>query len=393
MSIYLNIPRYADERNYDGIYDCSDNGTMLFWRNANDTMMASYTLQLEEMGYTKHQALNNNSIHSHTYYKDKLSVHVYLLKRTAELRVVIQDNAILPVNSYEYEELCKPAVTQLGLYDDSKVYTSMGYLIRLADGTFVVIDGGKGFDYNAELLYNTMLEQKPEGVDDIIISAWILTHEHGDHNGVLVNFMKNYNDKVTVKMLVGNDAPDLVYQSCFDGFVRHFDYSSVSGKFGGCVYMKTHTGQQFLFPGVTFTVLYTHEDMYPAMMEQFNDVSVVVDAVIKGEAAKSPVKEGETRFVWLADVHPDGAKRLIDMYGENMSCDVMQIAHHGIGCPHYDLYVLCNPRIAYWPCGKTVLEYKDGTRFNRPHIKFLVDTTEQMIYQAYGSHTFWFGEK
>ena len=81
------------------------------------------------------------------------------------------------------------------------------------------------------------------------------------------------------------------------------------------------------------------------------------------------------------------------MYGEHMRCDVMQIAHHGIGCYHTDLYMLCNPKIAYWPCGKEVLEYKNGSRFQRPHIKYLVETTEQMIYQPDGNHTFVFESK
>ena len=171
MSIFSGIPSCAEGRYYDAIYDCSDGATMFLWKNASKKTMCSYTAQLEALGYTKHQEYKNQSLCSATYCKEQLNVCVYWVKGTAMLRVIVQKDAILPINKDKYKKRCSVAVTQLGLYNDPKVYTSMGYLIRLEDGTFVVIDGGKGFDYNAELLYNTMLEQKPSGMDDIVISA------------------------------------------------------------------------------------------------------------------------------------------------------------------------------------------------------------------------------
>lgn len=393
MSIYrTNVPRRAEDRDYDAIYDCRDNATMFYWKNATEEAMRSYVAQLKELEYTKHQELDNACIHSATYCKDQLVMHVYYLKRTAELRVIVQSDAVLPINAYEYKRVCDVAVTQLGTYNAPAVYVGMGYLIRLEDGTFVVIDGGQTPEYDAKLLYDTMLAQKPDGIDDIVITAWIVTHGHGDHCGVFIKFLDAYEDKVTVKMMIGNDASDLVYQSFVDGHGRWFDFNSANGKFGGCVHMKAHTGQQFRLPGVTLTVLYTHEDFFPAIMRACNDVNIVVDAVVKGEVAKAPVTAGETRFVFLADI-TQGNQNLIRMYGEHMRCDVMQIAHHGIGCPHYELYTLCHPSFAYWPCGTTVLEYKDGIRFQRPHIKYLAQTTEEIIHQANGSHTFVFERK
>ena len=77
--------------------------------------------------------------------------------------------------------------------------------ITLEDGSFVVIDGGdataKGKENlkNAENLYELMIAQKPQGIDDVVISAWIVTHGHSDHFGVYNLFAKYYADKVTVK--------------------------------------------------------------------------------------------------------------------------------------------------------------------------------------------------
>ena len=179
--IYLGMPCLACEKHYNGIYDCSDGATMFYWSDATEDMLHSYATQLEELGYTKHQELDNACIHSATYYREQLMMHVYYLKKTAELRVIVQADAVLPINAYPYERLCDVAVTQLGTYNDPTTYVGMGYLIRLEDGTFVVIDGGQTPEYDSKLLYDTMLEQKPDGIDDIVISAWIITH---DYNGV-----------------------------------------------------------------------------------------------------------------------------------------------------------------------------------------------------------------
>lgn len=376
MKKYLDIPCEIEGYRYSGIYDCYDGAVMFYWGGAESSALASYSAELEKMGYTVYQKHEDQNIQSATYRDGNISVHIYYLKRVKELRVITQEKAVFPVNPYSYKKVCTPSVTQLGIYNDPKVYGGMGYLIRLSDGTFVVIDGGLGLDYNSELLYNKMLEQKPDGIDGIVISAWIITHGHGDHFGVLKIFLENYEDKVTVKMLVGNDISDYVYATTEKG-ARSFDFYSVAGHFGGCVMMKAHTGQKFYFPGVTFTVLRTHEDIYPQTMKLYNDVaSTVIDAIV-----------GDTRFLWLADVEKSSAPRLQEMYGEALKCDVMQIAHHGIGNGWEELYELCNPRIAFWPAGDDVLTHKDGIRFERPHIKYLVETTEKIIYSAYGSHT------
>ena len=374
-----NIPNIIAERQCDGIYNCYDGATMFYWNQAKEAMLRDCAALLRDAGYSVYQETENASIHSVTYLKNADLVHLYYLKRVEEFRLIKQEIAVPPVNPYEYKPLCSPAVTQLGLYNDPKVYTGMGYLIRLADGTFAVIDGGINLDYNADLLYRSLLEQKPDEADQIVISAWFLTHCHVDHYGVLQNFLKNHSEKVTVKMLVANDVSDAVYAAT-EKESRSFDCHSVIGQFGGCTLMKAHTGQKFFFPGATFSILRTHEDIYPAQMNLFNDVaSTVMDATIGGK-----------RFLWLADVEKASAPRLQEMYGEDLKCDVMQIAHHGIGYGWDDLYALCRPKVALWPAGEEVLTYRNGTRFQRSHIKYLVDTVEQMVYAAYGSHTFRF---
>ena len=72
MSIYGGIPHYANEKYFDAIYDCSDNATLLLWKDANEEMLLSYIAKLEELSFTKHQELDDPCIHSVTYYKEQL---------------------------------------------------------------------------------------------------------------------------------------------------------------------------------------------------------------------------------------------------------------------------------------------------------------------------------
>ena len=377
LRFYTDVPYEANGRRYDSVYNAYDGAMMLYWADANEEMLTSYISSIADMGFSKHQELDNTSIHAATYYKDKVSVHMYYLKRVNELRVVAQNNAVLPTNSYTYEKLCSPAVTQLGLYHDNETYTGMGYLIRLEDGTFVVIDGGHGLEYNAKLLYDTMLAQKPAEMDEIIITAWIVTHAHGDHKGVFEYFRSNYTDKVTVKQLIGNDISDFVYSTNEFG-TRNFTYSSAAKSFEGCVYTKAHTGQQFFFPGATFTVMYNQEDVFPQTFALYNDAaSLMVDAVIE-----------DTRFLWLADMEKTSAARFKKMYERDMKCDVLQVGHHGLGGGSYDVYSLCDPDIALWPAGQQVMDRQNIWSWAQN--AWIRDNVEEIYIHKDGSYTIWF---
>ena len=396
IDLVEGAPTMVGTRLYDSVYDAYDGAAMMYWGNATEADLATYTAALEANGFAKYQALDNNSISSATYAKGEDSVHVYLLKRTNELRVVTEKDGILPVNAYDYEKVCDVAVTQYKPFDDPSTYKGMGFLIRLEDGTFVVIDGGETGEYDSKVLYDTMVEQLPEGVDEIVISAWILTHAHSDHFAVLKHFISKYNDKVTVKRLIGNAISDYAYEKG-DGeksWPRDFSYTDVNGMFGGCVNDKAHAGQQYQFPGATFTILFSHEDKYPTReLANLNDASLVFDAVVNGTNSEitSPVKAGSARFIWLGDIGSGASAAISEMYGADLACDVLQIAHHGMGADHRALYTYCAPEIAYWPAGKTVIEHNGGSRLqNELNNKILVDSAK-IIFRHEGTHTFIFG--
>ena len=189
-------------------------------------------------------------------------------------------------------------------------------------------------------------------------------------------------NKVTVKMLIGNDASEKVYKDMDDQ--RSFSFTSLNGRFGGCYHKKAHTGEQFFFPGITFTILYTHEDYYPKVLDEYNNLSVVFDGVVNGEVLQKSVKDGQTRFVWLGDAQTLVANKLCSMYGADLKCDVMQVAHHShSNGGSLKLYQYCNPSVAFCP-GITV---EDDPYANASHNKYLTSTVDKYYRQDTGNHT------
>ena len=339
--------------------------------DADEGLLAAYGQALEEMGYTMWQTNENNSVLAATYRREDTQVNIYYLKNLSEFRVSTQQNAAFPINPYEYEKICDVSVAQLGLdYTASQsMVGGMGYVILLEDGTFVIIDGGYGGN-DSEILWDTLNSMKPAGVDEIVVSAWFLTHGHFDHYGTLQDFIRNYSDCLTVKYLIGNDPSDFLY-SVSDQKSRPFNYSSVNGKFGGCVYLRAHTGQSFSLPGVSFNILFTQEDTSTVeTFKLFNSTSMVFDAYTN-----------DARFIWFGDIEREGTLRIKSMYFEDLKCDVMQVAHHGVNGGSLELYQLCKPSVALYPVEEGLFRSYANIAQN----KYILDTCEKILFAYEGT--------
>ncbi len=393
-SYYVDVPVKAGDRYYDSVYDAYDSTLMLYWEKADEGMMDSYAAELETMNYDMYQNLDNDNIKSITYKRDSAMVHIYYLKRVGEFRVITQDDAQFAVNPSSYVKKCDVVVSQPGCV----------YLIRLEDGTFVVIDGDNistkdpagnattSYDY----LYKEMQALLPEGVDDIVISAWFITHGHGDHYGMAGRFKKDYADKVTCKMIVCNDGPDRLYRKDAtdedsENRWSRFNFNSLEGAMGGAVIKKGHTGEQFFFPGFTMTMLCTHEDLYPDVPWRHNDMSTAIGGVvnkatftINSQKFTSSAKAGQTRFVFTGDLESVVAAKLCKVYYKNLKTDVMTVAHHGnANGGSYELYSTCDPMIALCSAAAEMFE-RAGNKTAANNV-YLMDNCDKIIFTDCGT--------
>ena len=238
-------------------------------------------------------------------------------------------------------------VTQLG-HEDIEVETSLGLIIRLADGSFVLYDSGHNREGIVDRIYETLVKQAPDP-DNIVISAWIITHGHGDHTGAFMGFTDKYAkaSNITLKQIVYNFPDSSILD---DGLAEQNTAVKKIKAWGNDVeILKPHTGNVLYYADVKFNVLYTQEN-YLAVSNRFgnyNTSSLVLQMVTKDGtkillAADHPVSGVYQEVTWC-----EGA--LYNWYGDFIESYVSTTFHHGLGGgADTKIYYTIKPKIVLW---------------------------------------------
>lgn len=251
------------------------------------------------------------------------------------------------------------------------------YIFTLEDGSFIVYDGGYNGDANVgkdeDYLYNVLRDLfiKVHGVEPtpqnpIRISAWLMSHEHGDHFGVMKLFFQKYGrtaqsgvkiERLMASMIsaeerVNSYNPETQIQT------RLEDMKNQSG----CEIIRVHTGETYYLANMAIQILYTHEDLFPVRLGYFNNSSTVyrmcinsTDVAKNTEATPNDIANTQT-VVMLGDLERNGSKCLRSMWGEAMQADMVQVAHHGYNGCEEALYKLINPEVVWFPCNSNELK-------------------------------------
>lgn len=272
-------------------------------------------------------------------------------------------------------------VTQVGTERFHPDAVSMCYIVRAADGSFVIIDSDFG-EGMAELIYDVLKKQAPDP-DNIVIAAWIFTHPHLDHVGGFMDFADKYaNDKtITLKQIVYN-FPN-------DAYVGDFVKNLINGtneaadKFKDATLIKAHAGNILYYANLTFRVLYTQEQytyITEGRIEDANATSVVTqmqtddgvtvlfggDHCVKGSYGGLPFCEGA----------------LYEWYGDFIKSDVVTLFHHGFGGgADLEVYNYIKPSVVLWPATMFRLYHNsDGTPYTpiitHPRNQYFVNPEE-----------------
>ncbi|MBQ8342275.1 MAG: hypothetical protein IJY22_07885, partial [Clostridia bacterium] len=250
------------------------------------------------------------------------------------------------------------------------------YIFTLEDGSFIIYDGGYGGDANIgkdeDYLYNVLADlhvkiygSEPTRDNPIRISAWLMSHEHGDHFGVMKLFFKKYGPSTNVRIerLMCNtiSAEERVNSYNPETQIQN-NLEELCGYADGCDAIKVHTGETYYLANVAIRILYTHEDLFPVRLGFFNNSSTVyqlhmnsTDAA-KGTASDaSKIRNTET-VVMLGDLERNGSKCLRSMFGSALESDMVQVAHHGYNGCEEALYKLINPEVVWFPCNSGELK-------------------------------------
>lgn len=351
LSADLNITKTSDKvvnvlpRFGNGVYPWTlDEGMGTSLAILSDVDVTAYDTYIEAVksaGYTFYASnvIGDNKFAD--YVNGEYAIHVGYYAYEKALRVTVGNNTDLPTresdNVWTKNDSVVTSLAQLGI--DKTDGTGMSYCYQLADGSFIVIDGG--YVRNATTLYEYMKAKAPDG--KIVIAAWFVSHNDGDHYSCFVEFVSKYKEAVEIQQLVFNYPSS----ATFSDLGRAEDTSVIACTYAlpDCKVIKAHTGQKFYIRNAVVEMLYTVDSSLPDKMYVFNDTSMVFTVEVEGE-----------RALFMADAGDEVSEILVDMYGNYLRSDILQLAHHGMRnghgtqMPHtIELYKLIRPEVVLWP--------------------------------------------
>ena len=286
-------------------------------------------LQLAEGGYVTSDVVN---IYGYDYY---FNPEGYLVDSvSSEAASSLSDGDIL--------------ITQYGR--DYYGGPTMFYTIDDLKGHFIVIDGGNPDE--AEYVMNR-IRMYGNHVD-----AWILTHPHSDHIGAFNEIYRRYvtgegipnengvrvdsGERLTIDNIFAIDLDEDYYAEIarsWDGIETYYDFNSLAEDMDNLTYVER--GSTYETAGITFKVYNTFTDesydIYTGSLP--NAASMVLEVF-------GPSGENGESMLFLGDLEQGNADLISSLFGDELSADYVQAAHHGQNVD-YDFYELIGAHTAF----------------------------------------------
>lgn len=226
------------------------------------------------------------------------------------------------------------------------------YIIKLADNSLFIIDGAGYFNMpeNVAAELNSFLHEITETPEDSIvrISAWLITHSHGDHYGGLARFLMNYHSLYSIERICFNFN---FRDPCMPRFLKE----NLLKWYPDIKFHRPHTREQLRFADVTLDILYTYEDSISAKTGSIllDDIPLLwggtpyVDTNNSSMVAKIDI--GGKSFLMTGDMVLVAQGAIMKNYSPKyLQSDILQVSHHGLN-PLNDLYPVVKPSITLYP--------------------------------------------
>ena len=384
FSEFMEIPEFMFGEKI-GFFICS--GTTKVAKYSN-TDVYNFETYKEELIQDAFSVYDENSIDGNlfaTLTSDSLSVTLSWFKNTKIMQIIVEEKGDLCPLDDPCEEVFDSLIT--GFKGQTVVAAEgMGFVIRLADGSFCIIDGGMGDPDHVDStnLMNVLLAQKPASHEKPVIAAWIFTHLHGDHIGVFNCFSLDHHDDVELQRLIFNfptenqtAASDSPYM-LDDTIYRYTQFKKNLNDFYPDVpVLKVHGGNHFKVRNADFEVLYAIEDLLPKTILDggMNENSLLMKMTLEGQTV-----------LWTGDFAFNAADLVLSEYDSALSADILQMAHHGMNGT-VSLYSKVDPTYAFLPVWAGGVSTMLSDKY--PQNQWLVDSPKlkQIIATACGTWT------
>ena len=279
-----------------------------------------------------------------TLVTDTHTLHVCFYPTIGEMRVIYGVRGWLPPKEAPVcEESLPLTLTQMGLI----VNSGLSLVVTLADGRFLLIDGGKEANdghQDRKNLWEFLSEHKPPHHEKPIIAAWLISHSHTDHINLCQEFLKEYGDRVELQ-LFGYNFPDFEkgILTGSDGVSElHWQTTTkelLDERFPNTTRYTMHTGEKLLLPGCEVDVLLTWEDFWPQEMPSANHSSFIL---------RLTFDTGKTVLI-PADAWKPTTALALSIWGDALKSDVLQVVHHGLSGGNINFYKAVAPEVLLWP--------------------------------------------
>lgn len=340
----LNFPAFAETEYFENQENATSRVRMI--PNVDESVFDAYCAFYEANGFLKQEEYKEFTHRFSAFFDGVRGVFVNYFGAVRELIVTVESDC----RYFSYEDtsasVCvSPQITQVRLED-----YGMSYAIRLSDGRFIVIDGGRNFEPDADRLFACLKDgshaEKP------IIAAWIMTHPHRDHFHCFLGFMEKYADAVTIEKFLLNfpEAEDYDHYPHLE-LVADPDYpdqkeSDYVLQMWKVIQMRNipvytaHTGQTYQIGDAVCRILACMDDTIHRS-QNINMSSLVIRMELGGQT-----------ILWATDASFSEAK-LPEKYGALLRADILQMPHHGFQCGSADAeiagYRLIQPKVCLLP--------------------------------------------
>ena len=265
-------------------------------------------------------------------------VTVYWLAEEHEMRILWEvynkDTADLLYKNY-LTGISVAEMVQIGVERDNRdailaadqgnPIIGMCYVVKTCEGNAIVIDGGFSYETNADNLYATLktmnIAQDENG--KYKIEAWIFSHGHSDHNGILHTFSEKYGAKTTVRYFFYQIPNNSQISATGAGVAGEEAFHALTQTtYPESTYILPHAGLRYHVDNITLEMLYTPDILWSPdkKITYYNDTSIVFN-----------LKGSDTTFLCVGDAGDKVAERMISLYDPTVfRADFLQISHHGL---------------------------------------------------------------
>ena len=318
---------------------------MLIASSVSPDDLSAYRTKLVGYGYNSEYYLERDGNVYCGYFDGSRRIYVYYTAYSNEIRVIYDRSGDSIADfgyTYEKQPGERTVVYQYGIpmsangygvdsanNTDSKINCGMMYVIKLADGKLLIIDGGgyQQFD-TAEIdgLMAFMREITGRSSGKIDIAAWYITHCHSDHLAGFCLFLKKYSSSLNIERMIYNFPSTMTEDGVLSGHKANYQklINYIKTYIGDVRFLKLHTGMSVTLCDLTINCIYTHEDLVDKstgktkIASDFNNSTTVSRMDFDG-----------IRFMVLGDVNKPGQTVFLAANSAaTMKSDIVQLAHH-----------------------------------------------------------------